>query len=93
MIILLLLFLAIMPLVPLTMSSRSMSRRSRANNLRHHAVIDCKYQRFKNSYCFYMTIEAIEEGILGVYESIVECYATDGRTRLVHFILTNRRPT
>ncbi|GJZ99029.1 hypothetical protein Tco_0671580 [Tanacetum coccineum] len=39
-----------------------------------------------------MTIEAMEEGNLGVYEVHVNCHISDGRLALCKFILTNRTP-
>lgn len=39
-----------------------------------------------------MTIEAIEQGKLGVYEVSVECDSANGARTLSKFVLTNRTP-
>jgi hypothetical protein len=39
-----------------------------------------------------MTIEAIERGIPGVYETRVECKTKNGARKLMNFILTDRKP-
>ncbi|GKA57890.1 hypothetical protein Tco_0757078 [Tanacetum coccineum] len=65
-----------------------------SNNLHHYEIMDCKYQKYFNRYCFYMTIEAIDdEGKFGVYEAAVRCSTEDCSTSLAMFILTDRRPT
>lgn len=53
--------------------------------------MDCKYIRHAEEYIFYMTIEAIEEGSLGVYLTKVVC-GDDGRRTLLRFALTDRTP-
>nr|GEW25150.1 hypothetical protein [Tanacetum cinerariifolium] len=53
-------------------------KKGESNNLRHHEVMECTYLKHPRFYCFCMTIEAIEEGILGVYETIVACNPIDG---------------
>lgn len=54
--------------------------------------MDCKYINMFKAHIFYMTMEVIEEGILGVYKVIVACGISDGSTTLLRFILTDRRP-
>nr|XP_043619374.1 uncharacterized protein LOC122591214 [Erigeron canadensis] len=61
------------------------------NNLHDFEILECKYLKIAKAYYFYMTIEAIEEGNLGVYETKVVCN-NDGRRTLSKFLLTNRTP-
>ncbi|GKA40206.1 hypothetical protein Tco_0732799 [Tanacetum coccineum] len=53
--------------------------------------MECKFYKFSSMYIFYMTIEAIEQGIPGVYETRVEC-DSDGAKTLMNFKLTDRKP-
>nr|XP_043622151.1 uncharacterized protein LOC122593771 [Erigeron canadensis]XP_043622152.1 uncharacterized protein LOC122593771 [Erigeron canadensis]XP_043622153.1 uncharacterized protein LOC122593771 [Erigeron canadensis] len=58
--------------------------------------MDCKYVTMElctPAHFFFMDIEAIEEGIVSVYRTMVVCYALDGRMTLVSFRLTNHKPT
>ncbi|GJZ65151.1 hypothetical protein Tco_0621847 [Tanacetum coccineum] len=55
--------------------------------------MNCMYLKFSKLYGFYMTIEVIEEGILGVYEATIACDPVDGRGSVVKFILTDQKPT
>ncbi|GJU03815.1 40S ribosomal protein S13 [Tanacetum coccineum] len=43
-------------------------------------------------YIFYMTIEAIEQGIPGVYKTRVECDTGNGAMTLQNFVLKDREP-
>ncbi|PWA62440.1 40S ribosomal protein S13 [Artemisia annua] len=49
----------------------------------------CKYHKMTTAYHFYLTIVAIEQGKLGVYETIVECNPHDGARTLEKFVLTD----
>nr|GEV46660.1 40S ribosomal protein S13 [Tanacetum cinerariifolium] len=53
--------------------------------------MECKFYKFSSQYFFYMTIEAIEQGIPGVYKTSVEC-DSDGARTLMNFKLTDRKP-
>ena len=55
--------------------------------------MECKYVKTDEAYYFFMTIEAIEEGNLGVYEAKVNCDIYDDvRITLSKFILSDRTP-
>ncbi|GJW01651.1 hypothetical protein Tco_1556902 [Tanacetum coccineum] len=51
-----------------------------------------KFYKLDKEYIFYMTIEAIEQGIPGVYTTKVECKTKDGARTLLNFELTDRKP-
>ncbi|GKE24810.1 hypothetical protein Tco_1436322 [Tanacetum coccineum] len=68
-------------------------KEEKSNNLCDHQVMNCMYLKFSKLYCFYMTIEVIEEGIIGVYEATIACDPVDDRGSLVKFILTDQKPT
>lgn len=55
-------------------------------------IMECKFLKLTKKYIFYMTIEAIEQGIHGVYETRVECKTKNGARTLMNFILTDRKP-
>ncbi|GKE06051.1 hypothetical protein Tco_1398069, partial [Tanacetum coccineum] len=62
-------------------------------NLRDFEFMECAYIKMRRAeYYFYMTIEAIEEGKLGVYETKVRLEWEDGRKSLCNFLLTDRTP-
>ncbi|PWA57259.1 hypothetical protein CTI12_AA410880 [Artemisia annua] len=54
--------------------------------------MECKFYKLTWKYIFYMTIEAIERGIRGVYETRVECVAENGAMTLQNFVLTDHEP-
>ncbi|GJY44188.1 40S ribosomal protein S13 [Tanacetum coccineum] len=54
--------------------------------------MECNYLKNTKGYYFYMTIEAIEEGNLGIYEAEVLCNSDDGSRTLSKFVLTDRTP-
>ncbi|GJT71000.1 hypothetical protein Tco_1030286 [Tanacetum coccineum] len=54
--------------------------------------MECKFYKLTLKYIFYMTIEAIEQGIRGVYETRVECVTENGKMTLQNFVLTEREP-
>nr|GEZ79008.1 40S ribosomal protein S13 [Tanacetum cinerariifolium] len=54
--------------------------------------MECKFFKLTLKYIFYMTIEAIEHGIRGVYETRVECVTENGKMTLQNFVLTEREP-
>ncbi|XP_071701580.1 uncharacterized protein [Rutidosis leptorrhynchoides] len=58
-------------------------RYRKSNSMTHSEVISCKYINMHNNYYFNMTMEAIEEGVLEVYEIIVACDLINGSTTLV----------
>nr|XP_043630676.1 uncharacterized protein LOC122602004 [Erigeron canadensis] len=66
------------------------------HNLHDFEYMECKYVKDTEDYLFYMTIEAIEEGNLGVYEAIVVCPRAEVGTclqlTLLKFVLTDRTP-
>ena len=56
-------------------------------------LIVCNKDRVKTTtYHFHLTIVAIEQQKLGVYETIVECNPHDGERTLEEFVLTDRKP-
>ncbi|GJS07586.1 hypothetical protein Tco_0364382 [Tanacetum coccineum] len=62
-------------------------------NLRDFEFMECAYIKMRRTeYYFYMTIEAIEEGKLGVYETKVRLEWEDGRKSLCNFVLTDHTP-
>ncbi|KAL6560156.1 hypothetical protein OROHE_006394 [Orobanche hederae] len=62
-------------------------------NLRDFEFMECAYIKMRGTeYYFYMTIEAIEEGKLGVYETKVRLEWDDGSKSLCNFVLTDRTP-
>ncbi|PWA98035.1 30S ribosomal protein S15 [Artemisia annua] len=62
-------------------------------NLHDFEFMDCAYIKMRGSeYYFYMTIEAVEEGKLGVYETKVRLEWDDGSKSLSNFVLTDRTP-
>lgn len=63
------------------------------HSIRDSEVTSCVYDNFSKHHYFYLTMEAIEEGILGVYDVIVACMRTDGSISLVRLELTDDRPT
>nr|XP_043627719.1 uncharacterized protein LOC122599294 isoform X2 [Erigeron canadensis] len=67
-------------------------KKDEQNNLHDFEYMECKYVKDSEDYFFYMSIEAIEEGNLGVYETIVKCSRDDGRRTLLKFVLTDRTP-
>nr|GFB58577.1 40S ribosomal protein S13 [Tanacetum cinerariifolium] len=54
--------------------------------------MECKFYKLTLKYTFYMTIEAIEQGIRGVYETRVECVNENGKMTLHNFVLMEREP-
>ncbi|GJT59407.1 putative reverse transcriptase domain-containing protein [Tanacetum coccineum] len=54
--------------------------------------MECKFYKLTKEYIFYKTIEAIEQGIPGVYTTKVECKTKDGARTLLNFELTDRKP-
>ncbi|PWA48417.1 hypothetical protein CTI12_AA491250 [Artemisia annua] len=63
------------------------------NSLCHPEVLSCKYMNAYGFYYFYLRMEGIEAGILGVYEVIVACDLIDGSTSLVRLRLLNLKPS
>ncbi|GKC90648.1 hypothetical protein Tco_1151297, partial [Tanacetum coccineum] len=47
------------------------------NHIHDFEFMECKYVKADNAYYFFMTIEAIEEGNLGVYEAKVNVNIND----------------
>nr|GEY09312.1 hypothetical protein [Tanacetum cinerariifolium] len=62
------------------------------NNLHDLEFMECNYLKNSKGYYFYMTIEAIEEGNLAIYEAEVLCNNDDGSRTLSKFVLTDRTP-
>nr|XP_043630630.1 uncharacterized protein LOC122601963 isoform X2 [Erigeron canadensis] len=78
------------------------------HNLHDFEYMECNYVKGTQDYTFYMTIEAVEEGNLGVYEAIVVCSRDGGSDAaedaclvpdveggcrtLLKFVLTYRTP-
>nr|GEU94851.1 hypothetical protein [Tanacetum cinerariifolium]GEV47288.1 hypothetical protein [Tanacetum cinerariifolium] len=62
------------------------------NNLHDFELMECKYIKTSLSYYFYMAIEAIEEGKLGIYEAKVICNSFGHEMILCQFVLTDRTP-
>ncbi|GKC38851.1 hypothetical protein Tco_1051235 [Tanacetum coccineum] len=54
--------------------------------------MECKFYKLTKEYIFYMTIEAIEQGIPGVYTTKVECKTENGARTLLNFRLTDCKP-
>ncbi|GJS04085.1 hypothetical protein Tco_0320593 [Tanacetum coccineum] len=54
--------------------------------------MECKFYKLTLKYIFYVTIEAIKQGICGVYETRVECVTENGKMTLQNFVLTEREP-
>ncbi|GJZ33035.1 hypothetical protein Tco_0578471, partial [Tanacetum coccineum] len=62
------------------------------HNLHDIEFMECKYNKVGQMYHFYVTIEAIEEGNLGIYEAEVLCASVGYSRSLYKFNLTNRKP-
>ncbi|GJU26759.1 hypothetical protein Tco_1165380 [Tanacetum coccineum] len=62
------------------------------NHIHDFELMECYYVKVNKYYYFLMTIEAMEEGNLGVYEVHASCRRFDGRLTLSKFILTNHTP-
>ncbi|GJS67124.1 hypothetical protein Tco_0681688 [Tanacetum coccineum] len=62
------------------------------HNLHDIEFMECKYKKVGRIYHFYLTIEAIEEGNLGIYEAEVHCESAGYSRSLYKFNLTNRKP-
>ncbi|GKA09137.1 hypothetical protein Tco_0688468 [Tanacetum coccineum] len=62
------------------------------HNLHDIEFMECKYKKVGRIYHFYLTIEAIEEGNLGIYEAEVLCESVAYWRSLCKFNLTNRKP-
>nr|GEU82417.1 40S ribosomal protein S13 [Tanacetum cinerariifolium] len=54
--------------------------------------MECKFYKLTSKYIFYMTIEAIEQGIHGVYKTRVECVTENGAMTLQNFVVKDREP-
>ncbi|GKA49328.1 hypothetical protein Tco_0742401, partial [Tanacetum coccineum] len=62
------------------------------HNLHDIEFMECKYKKAGPIYYFNVTIEAIEEGNLGIYEAEVFCESVGYSRSLYKFNLTNRKP-
>ncbi|PWA43040.1 hypothetical protein CTI12_AA502040 [Artemisia annua] len=62
------------------------------HNIHDIEFMECKYKKGHKAYHFYLTIEAIEEGNVGIYEAEVTCEAFRCSRYLYKFNLTNRKP-
>ncbi|GJX53970.1 hypothetical protein Tco_0282339, partial [Tanacetum coccineum] len=68
-------------------------KKGEENHIHDFEFMECKYVKADNAYYFFMTIEAIEEGNLGVYEAKVNVNINDDvRITLSKFILSDRTP-
>ncbi|PWA60795.1 hypothetical protein CTI12_AA380060 [Artemisia annua] len=63
-----------------------------ANQVSVAEFMECKFFKLPETYIFYMTMEAIEQGIPGVYETKVQCDTEDGEMTLLNFKLMDREP-
>ncbi|XP_071738402.1 uncharacterized protein [Rutidosis leptorrhynchoides] len=69
-------------------------KKNRENNsMSHPEVMKCTFINRDDHYFFYMEMEAIEEGILGVYHIAVACDYNNGTTTLLQKILVDTTPT
>ncbi|GJW91686.1 hypothetical protein Tco_0169239 [Tanacetum coccineum] len=65
----------------------------KADNLYSYEFMECSYIKMnKTNYYFHMTVEAMEDGEFGVYETKVKLKWADGRKSLNKFVLTDRTP-
>ncbi|XP_071738410.1 uncharacterized protein [Rutidosis leptorrhynchoides] len=62
------------------------------DNMSNSEVMSCKYKDFGCHFYFYMTIEAIERGKLGVHKVLVGCRHIDGSLTLVRKLHIKRTP-
>ncbi|GKC86923.1 hypothetical protein Tco_1147572, partial [Tanacetum coccineum] len=63
------------------------------DNLYAYEFMECSYIKMDGTnYYFHMTIEAMEDEKLGVYETKVNLKWDDGRKSLAKFVLTDRTP-
>lgn len=74
--------------------SEMLVKKGAHNNIHDFEIMECQYlhMRVPKHYFIYMTIEAFENGKLGVYQAKIVCYTDDGRRTLTKFVLTDRRP-
>ncbi|GJY49382.1 40S ribosomal protein S13 [Tanacetum coccineum] len=62
-------------------------------NVSDAKIVDCKYLKYEDFYLFYVILEAIEQGNLGVYETTIKCEFDDGAINLDTFVLMDRKPS
>nr|GEU53408.1 40S ribosomal protein S13 [Tanacetum cinerariifolium] len=62
------------------------------NQISGAEFIECKLYKLTWKYIFYMTIEAIKQGIPRVYQTRVKSGVEDGAKRLMNFTLTDCEP-
>ncbi|GKC81467.1 hypothetical protein Tco_1137184, partial [Tanacetum coccineum] len=62
------------------------------NHVSGTEFMECKFYKLTSKYIFYMTIEAIEQGIPGVYKTRVECVTRNGAMTLQNFVLKDHEP-
>lgn len=67
-------------------------KKGEQKKLHDYEIMECQYMKLFKVFYFYMTIEAFEEGILGVYEAKIVCNRVDGKRTLTKFVLTDRTP-
>ncbi|PWA60352.1 AMMECR1 domain-containing protein [Artemisia annua] len=62
-------------------------------NVSDSKIVDCKYIKYEDFYLFCVTLEAMEQGNLGIYETTVKCEFDDGAINLDTFILKDCKPS
>ncbi|GJW71204.1 hypothetical protein Tco_0128121, partial [Tanacetum coccineum] len=63
----------------------------RSKNITQVVPLVCEYYKSTSKYCFYVTLDAIEQGKPGVYKAAVECDRGSGARTLCQFALTNHK--
>ncbi|GJS31556.1 hypothetical protein Tco_0492176 [Tanacetum coccineum] len=67
-------------------------KKGEQKKLHDYEIMEFQYLKLFKVFYFYMTIEAFEEGNLGVYEAKIVCNRVDGKRTLTKFVLTDRTP-
>ncbi|GJU81643.1 hypothetical protein Tco_1284008 [Tanacetum coccineum] len=62
-----------------------------SKNITQAVPLVCEYYKLTLKYCFYVTLDAIEQGKPGLYKAVVECDRVTGARTLCQFSLTDHK--
>ncbi|GJQ94765.1 hypothetical protein Tco_0005904 [Tanacetum coccineum] len=62
-----------------------------SKNITQAVPLVCEYYKLTSKYCFYVTLDAIEQGKPGLYKAVVECDRGTGARTLCQFSLTDHK--
>ncbi|GJY99487.1 hypothetical protein Tco_0516917 [Tanacetum coccineum] len=60
-----------------------------SKNITEAVPLVCEYYKLSSKYCFYVTLDAIEQGKPGLYKAAVDCDCGSGARTLCKFALTD----